>query len=276
MAFKRTVPLATINGVASPGRAAIDMPADRRYHVIMLEYRENGALVNQAAIEAALTNISVRLDGVPQREFSAAQLNVMNAHRGFAYQDGRLFIWFNEPWHERIEDQEGMAWSLQQSAQTFQIEIDIAAGRVAPSLTASAVVDDVVAPLIMRKTRRLNVPVTAIGVRTEPNLYRTIGDYSVLHCFETAANDIAGVKVYVEQSLAFDRSRLLNNAMLAARGLTPAAAVFHINFEEAGTQRDPLPMRKPGNTPIGELRFDFDMAVANSFTILAEVIGSRD
>lgn len=274
--FQRTVPLATINGVASPGRATIDMPTDRRYHCIMLEYRESGALVNQAAIEAALTNISIRLDGTPQREFSAAQLNVMNAHRGMAYQNGRLFIWFAEPWHARWEDRDAMAWSLQRNAQTFQIEIDIAAGRTNPTLVASAIVDNHVAPLLMRKTRRFNVPVTATGVRTEPNLPRNIGDYAVLHCFEATANDIAGAKVYVDQQLAFDRSRLLNNAMLTARGFTPAAAVFHLNFEEARTPLLPLPMIRGDRQSVGEFRVDFDMAASASFTILAEVLGTRD
>ncbi|MFN3933640.1 MAG: major capsid protein P2 [Parvibaculum sp.] len=274
--FQRTVPLATINGVASPGRATIDLPTDRRYHCIMLEYRENNVLVTQAAMEAALTNIAVRLDGVPQREFSAAQLNVMNAHRGMAFQNGRLFIWFAEPWQKRWEDGDAMAWSLQRNAQTFQIEIDIAAGRNNPTLVASAIVDNIEARLLMRKTRRFNVPVTSVGVRTEPNLPRNVGDYAVLHCFENASNDIAGVKVYSDQVIAFDRSRLLNNAVLTARGFTPAAAVFHINFEEARTPLLPLPMLRVDGRPVGELRIDFDMAVASSFTILAEVIGARD
>ncbi|MFN3933611.1 MAG: major capsid protein P2 [Parvibaculum sp.] len=274
--FPRTVPLATINGVASPGRATIDMPTDRRYHCIMLEYRENGALVNQAAMEAALTNISIRLDGTPQREFSAAQLIVMNALRGIAYQAGRLFIWFREPWHDRFEDQDRMAWSLQRNAQTFQIEIDIASGRNNPTLVASAIVDNVVAPLLMRKTRRLNVPVTSTGVRTEANLPRNIGDYSMLHCFEATANDISAIKVYVDQQLAFDRSRGLNNAMLVSRGFTPATAVFHVNFEEWKTPLLPLPMKRGDGQPVGELRLDFDMAAAASFNILAEYIGNRD
>ncbi|MFA7638011.1 MAG: major capsid protein P2 [Parvibaculum sp.] len=276
--FRRTVPLATINGVASPGRATIDMPADRRYHTIILEYRENGVLANQAAIEAALTNISIKLDGTAQREFSAAQLNVMNAHRGaaYAYQAGYLFIHFSEPWQKRWEDADRMAWSLQNNAQTFQIEVDIAAGRTSPTLTAFAVVDNVVAPLLMRKTRRINVPVTAIGTRTEANLPRQIGDYSMLHCFETAANNISGVKVYVDQQLAFDRSRGRNNAVLTTKGFVAAAAVFHINFEEDGTPLLPLPMKRTDRSPVGEFRIDFDMAAANSFNILAEYIGARD
>lgn len=276
--FKRTVPLATINGVASPGRATIDLPADRRYHTIVLEYRENNVLVTQANMELAITNISIKLDGTSQREYSAAQLNVMNAHRGpeYAYQNGLLFIYFAEPWQNRYEDGDLMAWSLQNNAQTFQIEIDIAAGRVSPTLTAFAVVDDVVAPLIMRKTRRINVPVTAIGTRTEANLPRQIGDYSMLHCFETAANNISAVKVYVDQVLAYDRSRLRNNAVLATKGFVPAAAVFHLNFEEDRTQRFPLSMRNKAGRPVGEFRIDFDMAAANSFNIVAEYIGSRD
>lgn len=276
--FKRTVPLATINGVASPGRATIDLPADRRYHTIVLEYRENNVLVTQANMELAITNISVKLDGTSQREFSAAQLNVINGHRGasYAYQNGLLFIYFAEPWQNRYEDGDLMAWSLQNNAQTFQIEIDIAAGRTSPTLTAFAIVDDVVAPLIMRKTRRINVPVTAIGTRTEANLPRQIGDYSMLHCFETTADDISGVKVYVDQNLAFDRSRLRNNAVLARHSFVPAAAVFHLNFEEDRTQHFPLPMRRRDGKPVGEFRIDFDMAAAASFNILAEYIGARD
>lgn len=277
-AFQRTIPLATINGVASPGRATIDLPTDVRYHTIVLEYRENGVAVTQANMEAAISKINIKLDGTSQREFSAAQLNVMNAHNGpaYAYQNGLLFLYFAEPWLKRIEEQHAMAWSLQGKASTFQIEVDIVAGRTSPTLTAMAVVDGINAPLIMRKTRLMNIAVTAVGVRTEANLPKVLGDYAKLHCFETTANDISAAKVYVDQQLAFDRSRFRNNAVLAVKGFTPAAAVFHLNFEEDRSFMMPLPMKKRDRSPVGEFRLDLTMAVAASVNILAEIIGGRD
>ncbi|MCW5728148.1 major capsid protein P2 [Parvibaculum sp.] len=277
-AFQRTIPLATINGVASPGRATIDVPTDLRFHTIILEYRENGVAVTQANMEAAISKINVKLDGTSQREFSAAQLNVMNGFRGaaYAYQNGLLFLHFAEPWLKRIEEQHAMAWSLQGNASTFQIEVDIVAGRTSPTLTAMAVVDSVVSPLIMRKTRLMNIAVTAAGVRTEANLPKQLGDYAMLHCFETTANDITAAKVFVDQQLAYDRSRFRNNAVLLTRSYVPSAAVFHLNFEEDRSFMMPLPMRKRDRQTVGEFRLELTMAQAQSVNILAEIIGPRD
>ncbi|MBX3495674.1 MAG: hypothetical protein KF769_05465 [Parvibaculum sp.] len=277
-AFQRTIPIATINGVASPGRATIDLPTDLRYHTIVLEYRENGVAVTQANMELAITKINLKLDGTSQREFSAAQLNVMNGHNGpeYAYQNGLLFLYFSEPWLKRLEEQQRMAWALQGQASTFQIEVDIAAGRTSPTLTAFAIVDNVAQPLLMRKTRLMNIAVTAVGVRTEANLPRELGDYARLHFFETTANDISALKITVDGQLAFERTRFRNNGMLSMKGFVPSAAVFHANFEEDRTFLQPLPMTRRDKTRAREFRLDLTMAGAQSVNILAEIIGARD
>tara|TARA_R110002110_G_scaffold1531_9_gene6855 strand:- start:5709 stop:6566 length:858 start_codon:yes stop_codon:yes gene_type:complete len=285
MGFRRTVTVANINGVAAASRATIDLPVDRRYHMVLLKYTESGVLVTQANMEAALTNIRVNLDARTQREFSAAQLNVLNASNGaqWAFRNGYLPIYFSEPWQRTPGDEDIASWALQGNVATFQIEIDIAAGRVNPKLEVSALIDNArmpsgaklpLGPIV--KTRRLQIPVTAVGVRTVMELPRASGDYLALHCFETAANDISKILISVDQNTAFERDRTTNTALLQNAGFVPAATVFDAIFDETRRMADGLPMTRGDNSQVGEFRLDFTMAVANSFTIVAELIGKPD
>ena len=276
--FRRTVPIANIQGVAAGQVATIDLPTDRRYHAIFLRYTESGTAVTSANMDAAITSIVIKVNSRTQREYTAAELRVLNAVNGadFAFQNGVLPIFFSEPWRRTPGGEDALAWPMfaQNGIQSFQIEVTIAAGRTAPALSGKAVVDQVMAPLgPIVTTRRRNVPVSATGVTTLLDMPRNLGDYNSLHCFEATANDIAGVRVTVDQLIAFDRRDAENTAFLTVNGYVPQAALFHVIFDENRRVGDGLPLLRADKTLASEFTLEFDMAVAAQFILVAQMLG---
>lgn len=286
--FRQTVPITNIVGVGAGQVATIDLPTDRRYHSIYLTYTESGVLVTKANMEAAITKIRILLNSRVQREYSAAELNVINAVNGsrWSYQNGIIPIFFSEPWRRTPGGEDLLAWALAGNGiDSFQIEITIAAGRVSPALSGRAIIDYArqtdaqgraagylpLAPIVT--TRRRSIGVSATGTRTLIDMPRNLGDYLRLHCFETAANDISSLRVTVDQLIAFDRNAALNNAILTNSGLVPQTALFHAIYDDNQRITDGLPMRRADGSTVAELQLDFDMAVANDFTLLAELVG---
>jgi hypothetical protein len=281
MSVRRTVPITNIVNVAAGQTATIDLPTERRYHALFLEYRESGALVNQATMETAIESIVVKLDGRAQREFTAAELNVLNALRGLPFQAGLIPIWFSDPTVRTPAGEDSLAWALEGNKQTFQVEVKIAAGRTAPTLTGYSEVDNMRGPNgsllplgAIVKTRKFQVGVSATGIRTlTSDIPTTLGDIRALHFFEDTADDISNVLVQVDQVTAFERTRTINDSVLTQLGYTVDAAVYHVLFDETRRVQDRLPMTRSNGQRIAELRVDATMAAARDFTLLAEYIG---
>ncbi|MFN4231358.1 major capsid protein P2 [Parvibaculum sp.] len=279
--FRRTVPVANINGVGAGQVATIDLPLDRRYHSLMLRYSESGTPANQATMDAAITRIRVIINSRTQREYSAAELRVLNAVNGapYAFQAGFLPIYFSEPWRRTPGGEDALAWPVYQALgiQSFQVEVTIAAGRVSPALSAKAVIDQVdpskvpFGPIVT--TRRRVVDVGATGPKTLLDMPKNLGDYRALHAFEDTANDISGLRVTVDQLIAFDRTDAENTAFLNQGGYVPQTAVFHAIFDEDRRFGDGLPMIRGDKSMVSEFTLEFDMAAANPFTLIAEMLG---
>jgi len=279
--FRRTVPIANIAGVAAGQKATIDIPLGRRYHTILLSYSEGGVPAVQATMDAAITGIKVILNSRTVREYTAAELRVLNAVNGapFAFQAGVLPIFFAEPWRRTQQGEDLLAWPVypELGINSFQIEVAIAAGRVGPALTAKAVIDQVdpkqvpFGPII--STRRRVVTPGAAGTFTLLDMPKDLGNYRALQCFETAVNDISGVKATVDQLIAYDRTDAENTALLNIGGYVPQASMFHVIFDEDRRWADGLPMQKADGKLVAEFTLEFDMAVANPFTIIAEILG---
>lgn len=281
MSVRRTVPITNIVNVAAGQIATVDLPVDRRYHAVVLQYAESGTLANLATMEAAITRISVKLDGRVQRQYSAAELNVLNAARGLAFQAGLIPIWFSDPTSRTPQGEDSLAWPLEGNKETFQIEVEIASGRTAPTLKGWSLVDNMRGPNNTRlplgaivTTRKFQVGVSSTGIRTlTSDIPRTLGDIRAMHFFETAANDITDVLIEVDQFKTFERNRTLNDAILRQLEYVPDPAVFSVLFDETGRVQDRLPMRRADGSLVAELRVDATMAVANDFSLLVEYVG---
>lgn len=279
--YRRTVPVANISGVAAGQVATIDLPLGRRYHGILLSYSESGTPANQATMDAAITNIKVIINSRTQREYSAAELRVLNAVMGapYAFQAGVLPIYFAEPWRRTPGGEDALAWPAYTSLgiQSFQLEVTIAAGAPAPALTAKAIIDQPdpktlkFGPIIT--TRRRAISPGGTGTYTLLDMPKNLGDYRALHCFEDTAGDISAVRATLDQLTAFDRSDAENTALLNIGGYVPQTALFHVIFDEDRRLGDGLPMMRGDGTLVSEFTLEFDMAAANPFTLIAEMLG---
>lgn len=279
--FRRTVPIANVTGVAAGQTATMDLPLGRRYHTILLNYSEGGVAANQATMDAAITGIRIIVNSRTQRQYTAAELRVLNAVNGapFAFQAGVLPIFFAEPWRRTPQGEDLLAWPAypELGTNSLQIEVDIAVGRVGPALSAKAVIDQIdpkqvpFGPIIT--TRRRVVTPGAAGVFTLLDMPKDLGNYRAIHCFETAANDISGIKATIDQLVAYDRTDAENTALLNIGGYVPQASLFHVVFDEDRRWADGLPMVKSDGKLVSEFTLEFDMAVANPFTLIAEMLG---
>ena len=283
--MRSLVVLPSLNGVALGQTATLTLAVGPViYHKLVLQYGNTAGNPTQATTEAAIAEIRLKLNGKIQRRFSAAKLDSINAFSGKAMQgNGYLEIFFSEPWRRTPQAEDALAWGTQNGGgvSTFQVEVDFAAGGAAgPTMVAHAEVEYLNRPIgVISKWRQYTQPVAAIGKVTNNTLPKTDG-YQALHCFPVGANDISDITVTVDQVIRMQGTLSDLTNLLKAYGWTPQAGMFHAVFDRTGRVSDYLPMvythggKQTG--VVGNFQLDFDMAVANSFPLIAEVLGQPD
>lgn len=272
--MRRIVALTSINGVAATQTATLDLPAaGRRYFGIYAVYKSNA---NQATIEADILEIRVIVNGKVQRRFSPADLNMVNATNGLPFVAGMIPILFAEPRRRTILGEEGLAWGTV-GVSTFRIEFDIAAGAVAPTLSAVAEVDDVPAPLgpIVKwyKETFNSAGAQTLNITTLPKR----DSYARIHVRSALAT---AMKVQVDGLDVYDLPRATAVAMLTRRlGLAMQANTFSLIFDATDQVTDALPMAKQvgsGLVAVNEFRLDITCSGAGALPLLIERVGSPD
>lgn len=275
--MRSLISLPSANAVGAGQTATFDVPARDLYHGISIFYTESGVAASQAVMEAAITEIRLKIDGKVQRRFSAASLFKVLGFYGDTVDAGYLPIYFSEPWRRTTQGEDALAWGMA-DVSTFTIEIDIAIGRTAPALSAKAMIERVSRPLgIIKKWRQFTVPATNTGIYNLTTLPK--GDaYMALHMFSA---NVADVEVKIEGREEFKGTRADLIHWYARHGLQMQTGVFTIAFDQTNRVADALPTRYPGpnNTPgplISDFRIDINMSAGANFLLLTEVIGTRD
>lgn len=264
--------LPSFNAVGAGQTATVNLPTNRRYHKLFINYKGNA---NKATMEADIEEIRILVDGNVQRRFSAADLFKVNALNGIGVTPGFLPIYFSEPWRRNAIGEDALAWGMYDRG-TFQIEIDIASGATSPTLSGAYVYDNVAQPLMnIMKWRKQSVGVTSTGLLTHSTLSKT-DIYHRIHCFETAAGDIADVSIELDGLNVYDFTDAENTILLADAGLVTQSDAFHIVFDETQRVDDGLKMFYPDGSKISDFIIDFNMSVANDFTMLIETRGNPD
>lgn len=283
MAVKRKIPLNQIDGVAAGGTATIKLPTNVRYHAIYFQYgTATAGGPTEANIEAELTEWRLNIDGVTQRKASSAQIFDINRSKGLApvvgATAGYVPFFFSEPQREGLRAQESTAWGMK-DVNTFQIEVDIAAGAASPTLSAFAVVDDILEPPGgIVKWKREIIQVAAIGELTH-QLDTGKGDsYQGLYFFEGAAGDINSLRLEWDGVKLWDIDENDDNALLPYLGATVVSGMVHVPLDD-NFPADAVPMVKMINgnpVKVQEFMATLNMGAANNVTLLREVIGSPD
>ena len=275
---RQLLPTNSFNAVAANQRPTLSLPVgELTYHGILLKYGTSaGGGPNRANMEAHINDIRFKINGKVQREHSAAELFLLNETNGIQVADGFLQIFFSEPWRRTVLGEEGLAWGTADIPDLF-MEVDLDAAATAPTLEAKVIVSEDPRPLgAIKKIKRHTVPVSAIGVVNYNDL-PLIDSYYRLHAVST---DVGNIKVVVDREDEFDLTDAELRRVYADNGLTLPAGLTSAIFDYTQQASDILATqrKRPDNSvrAVSELRVDFDMTAANSFTLITESLGPRD
>jgi hypothetical protein len=272
--MRRKVVCTSINSVGIGQTASLDLPVGkRRYFGVYALYKTNAA---QATIEADITEIRVIANGKVQRRFSAADLNVINATYGVPFTLGMIPILLSMPSARTIDGEEGLAWGTA-DVSTLRIEFDISGAAVAPTLTAFAEVDDVLAPLgpIVKwfKESVTAAGATTLNLTTLPKR----DSYAAIHARSAL---ITRMKVTVDGLEIFDVDRATYLAMLERRPeFALQANNYSLIFNDSSQVTDALPMVKIENgqvIPVQEFRVDLTFSGAGTVVLVSERVGNPE
>lgn len=275
---RRVIPLKAPTGVAVGGTAVFDITPQDIYHGLLLTYNTTtGGGPTAANMDAELTQFRLNVNGVTQRRFTHAEVRKINAIKGIAFVDGEIPIFFSEPWRRTIDGEDALAWPTDDLGigGSIQLEIDIDAGATAPiSLRGIAEKDYGKAPMgPIVKLRRFNIPVAAIGEHQWSELPYSDSVYA-LHCFST---DINSIRFETASVVRRDVTKAEADRLLTNNGFVPDANIFTLMFDHTGRHRDALSLVDPrSKQPFKDILVAFDMAAANPFNVVAELIGFRD
>jgi hypothetical protein len=280
--MRRVKTIPDFNGVAAGQTAFASVPAVDKYHKIQVTYDTDTANgPDQTNMEAELTEIRLKINGVVQRTFSATELFAINAVYGIAFSAGILPIYFSEPWMRTANGEDVLGWGMG-DVSNFTVEIDIDSGADAPTLAAVAeteISNEVMGPIV--KWRRNQIQVSGTGIRSVTDLPRNAGEsYKALHAFEDTAADITDVLVRFDGEDFFDLTNAQATALYADAGFVMQDGVFSISPQLlTGRAADIWPLVKQvgqSTRRVQDFRVDFNMANAENFTLVSETVGLRD
>ena len=273
---RNVVELDAFNSIGAGQKATLDLPVGPlMHHQIRLNYATGtvgGA--NQANMEAEIKKVRLNLDGVTQREFSAAQLFKINGYRGIPFRAGSLPIFLSHPWQRTPQGEDGLAWRMGDIG-TFQIEIEIDGGATNPQLEGRTVFDAIPrensAMGNIVKWKSLNVDNSAIGVRNFTQFAKQ-DPYYAIHCFSP---NIDNVRIETDRIVRWDLTEAQMQDYLTDQGFAPQTDMYHIDFGATARVLDVLDMQI-GGREVGTFKTDFTMAAATGFETITETIGPRD
>ena len=272
--MRRFVTTNSFVAVAAGQTATLDLPTGPVYHGLQLSYATGTAGGATAAnIADEVTAVRIMVNGKVQRRFSGRDLIAINAYHGRPFREGILPIYFAEPWRRSIQGEDALAWGTA-DVDTLQVEVDLGDAATNPKLSCRVTKDDVRRPMgPIVKWRKYQVPITVAGVNTITNLPRT-DPYFALHC---DSDEIKSLAVKVDQTDVLDGTRAqLHGEAIDFGAKVPQADWTHIDFARTNRVADTQNMVDAAGMAVRELRFDFDMAAANSFDVVAEILGLRD
>lgn len=270
---KEWMGLPSFSSVGAGQTPVLSVNTNYTLHTLKIDYEENGVFANQAAMEAALTEIRLIVNGKVQRSHSAAQLIALNAFHGTAFKDGEIVIHFSEPWRTTEAHQDFFAWG-QGDVQTFEIEIDIASGTVAPVLSeARAEITRDVRPLgAIVKYKHHSIQVSAAGEVEWHPLKQDA--YFAMH-FLSEDIDAITVKMNREDLIDNLSKRHISNDLLDA-GWAEQTGYTHLKFDRNGRATDGIKTRDQDGNQVDEFTVLLEMGAATPVRVMTETYGLRD
>lgn len=270
---RRIVKLPAFAGVAVSSRATLLLPVGaRKYHRIIIQYK--AAADNQATIEGALTTMRILVNGRVQREATVAQINVLRAYRGRAFQTGFVFVDFSEPAARTLQGEELNGWGTN-NLSTLTLELDISGAAVAPALVAWAEIEDSTEGLGgILKWRKNTYIVAGAGVLAIRDLPRDPREaYSRFHAFTVQATEVqlkADNDVIIE---TISRTALAAHYANRPQQTVMQANVLSLDITASTQLTDFLPMLRTDGRIVQDMPLEITLGAAATFDLLSEVFG---
>lgn len=268
----------SFNGVAAGQTATVELERFHTYFGIDLEYFDSGKTAGnedtQATIEADTGTITVGLDGIAQRSFTAAQLFKINAFKGFDFEDGTLPIFFAEPDRVTPPEEDATAWGTAGVGQ-FTIDVEIAGSASSPSLVALPLrlPSKNLEPGKIITWRNWQAVTTGAGKNSTTYQGSAKHDIMAIHCF---SSNINGVKITRGDEILLDATKAQLERQYTRRGYAPQAGMFTISPAAfTGRLSDGIVRRDPITGGFPPLDIEFDMASGETFDTIVEEQGGR-
>lgn len=274
--MKTTRQMPSFQGVAASQTATLLMPRGLTYH---------GLLISYAGVTLAqMTEFRLKINGRPMFAQSAVDIDTSNKFDGLAAANGILYFPFDRPNLKTRQGIEltaigtGLPFNNDAGTQaapnpfynptpidTIQLEIDIAAGAVAPVLSAKAIQSAPRPTGAIIKRRKFNYTTTGAGDYEISDLPK--GDLINKIWIKQANGVLTQVKLERDNFISFERN-VAENSLIQADGVrVPQSDWFVIDPTEQGFGAEAIV------TAVNDFRLKLTTSGAETFTIYVDYIG---
>lgn len=269
------------NGVAPGSTAVWKLPIGRRYHALALQY--SGTTFNLTH----MTDIRVRVNGEVIHQLSATDRDMINQFDGRAAAAGILLIPFDrfglytQSGEEATAIQTGSADPTNGIAITlFELEIDIAAGAVAPVVNVTAIQSDndpaAPGPGLIMRTLRYSRTFGVSGINEIADLPKGTEGPKYRWLNRTFIRTTSTLDLEIRRSgyELFQRTAGVNSRIQLDGVRVPQANVFVFDPTEEGYDFTPVPLVQSDGVPYQDFRYRLNMTAAETVTLIQEYLGS--
>jgi len=268
----KMIPLVNISAATAGATVTIDLPLGVTYHQVQL--LRGGTTFTAAQMK----NIKVMADTKTFQEFAdAAELAKYNAFYARAQNGNYNTIWFDRP--ELSEDYRDITAVGTLDLKKLQIQFDIDAGAVAPTIKAQAVTSLGEPIGLITKIKRQVYPISGTG---EQDLTRIpqIGKIIALH-FSKVADDVTKLIVKRDSVDMLESGAADLEELMKQYGRVPQALWASIDFCVKGGLSDALEVLEyaptsPGGAPqpVQDLRAKLTLTTGGDVIMLSEHLDS--
>ena len=286
--------LPTFQGVATGQAATCNLDLLKRYHVIWLEFGDNGVASNgnannlPATIANLIGQIVVKVNGKPQRTMLGKELHALNGINGSVYAAKSsgvagtaayrvyLPIWFAEPWRNNNAEVALSAWNAQ-GIDSFQLEVTLQAGLVSPVLSGFYEFDAVTGNMAAI-AKWLRESFAAVGTTQDFNTISKRDFIQAINLFATTdGHYVNKLKFTANGADVRDLlSTLENQAILLGRNLVPDTSATP-RFDLVFDYDDPINGALNANG-LSEmtLHVEYDAAANGTMIAIVQQVGPPD
>jgi hypothetical protein len=277
------IPAPSVTNVAIGATAIIRPEPVGTYFGLQLYYTRSGVAATPAQIASDIDLIRVMLEGVPQWEITGAQLQMLNATRGYVPSNGYLPLFFSEPWRDTEAARDLRSWGMLDIS-NFTIEVSINGAAVAPGLRCYPQWTQQEARMgEIRKFRRETVPIAVTG----DNVITTFNPRDRILAMHCSSTIITAFKIKINGLEKFNAPVADYHEFIRLNGTTLVANWTHLHFDYRSRTMEALqPFVLSDSGPYQnavfpikqQLPFEvtFTTSAATPFTMVRELVGPRD